>query len=374
LLRALRLTIQLNDRESTTESNASADAEHILALNNDAAEVLYLSPLDDSAASLAESLRDLCVVCESLLSANHVTSQGWYGLGKVSTREFERHEATRSLARASHIDAATKLPTALHSIVQSAITPLTLRRDVLIIFTDLIRLLERLRFIEKFLNLDRALKQTLPVFALVYQESRHLAHFMHTRARCNEGIGEAAFDTLDATNYAITMELRRVFGHELVGLSALRQASPIYAKVESAHGLLRGCFQQSIIALGKLFDPALDERQLFTTYTTKLEEAINLRRDLWALLQLLQRAAKEGEEQCSTISLLEQLNGFRDHSMRYLMYKDWETCERFIEEVTAARGAVELAPVLHSLITYLETLFNQVNMRNVLAEHPFEYA
>jgi hypothetical protein len=55
------------------------------------------------------------------------------------------------------------------------------------------------------------------------------------------------------------------------------------------------------------------------------------------------------------------------------MFKDWEACERFIEEVGAARGAIELAPVLNRFSAYLETLLGQVNMRVVLADNPFDY-
>jgi hypothetical protein len=57
--------------------------------------------------------------------------------------------------------------------------------------------------------------------------------------------------------------------------------------------------------------------------------------------------------------------------MRHLMYKDWESFERFVAEITAARGAVELGPVLHRFATYLDALFNQINMRVALADHPF---
>jgi hypothetical protein len=39
--------------------------------------------------------------------------------------------------------------------------------------------------------------------------------------------------------------------------------------------------------------------------------------------------------------------------------------------VTATRGAAEQRAVLHRFSAYLETLFGQVNMRAVLAAHPF---
>jgi hypothetical protein len=59
--------------------------------------------------------------------------------------------------------------------------------------------------------------------------------------------------------------------------------------------------------------------------------------------------------------------------MRHLMYKDLESFERFVAEISAARGAAELGPVLHRFATYLDALFNQISMRVVLADYPFDY-
>ncbi|MDQ3323521.1 MAG: hypothetical protein M3525_13985 [Acidobacteriota bacterium] len=54
-----------------------------------------------------------------------------------------------------------------------------------------------------------------------------------------------------------------------------------------------------------------------------------------------------------------------------MFYKDMETVERFIEEVLVTDNRKDLVPVLHRFGAYLETLFGQINMRTVLAKHPF---
>jgi len=54
-----------------------------------------------------------------------------------------------------------------------------------------------------------------------------------------------------------------------------------------------------------------------------------------------------------------------------LFYKDTETVERFIEEVLVTTDKKDLVPILHRFGAYIETLFGQVNMRTVLAKHPF---
>lgn len=325
-----------------------------------------------SLVELAESLGDLCRVCEALLETPAVGFHTWTSLGNIVTRELARSEAAQGLMQAVHRRAAANLQAPLLELIRRAISPAPLSADMLMIFSDLARLLEHLRLIEYFLRRDHPLKQTLPLFTLVHEDAQALHDFIETRALRMEGMDQSIFDTLDGTNYAIAMELRKVFAHELMGLTTLHQAPPIYVKIENAHGLLRDCFQQSTVALAQLFDPALDGAQLFESFHTRLEQSLALRHDLWMLLQLV-RQAREARDLYPISRIVEQLAAFHEGSLRYLMYKDWESCERFIEEVSDARGAVELAPVLHRFDAYLETLREHVSMRAVLAQHPFEY-
>ena len=151
----------------------------------------------------------------------------------------------------------------------------------------------------------------------------------------------------------------------------MRQPPQLFAKVENATGLLRDCYQQSVVALAQSFEPALDGATLFRSFASKLEQSLELRRELWKLVLLVARASADGHEPPAR-HVLEALNAFGEGAQRYLMYKDWEALERFTEEVDSARDAGELSRTLHRFEAYLETLFGQVNMRAVLADHPFD--
>ena len=375
LLQCSQLAIHLagSDRADSMNLDNSDEAEMLHALGSVAStDESYTSTTSRSLNSLIETLRNLCAVNEASLETRPLKFHVWTNMGKMITGELDRSEAAKVIIRTASHPTLANLQPSLLAITRHITIPRALGADMLIIFTNLAQLLERLRFIEFFLRNDRPLKQTLPIFTLIHEEARALNDFIATRALRIEGLNQASFDTLDATNYAITMELRKVFAHELVGVSALQQAPSIYVKIESAHGLLRDCFQQSTIALARLFDPTLDGQKLFDTLQTKLEQSLILRRDLWMLLQLVRQAHSE-RHSFPIARLVERLASFRDGSLHYLIYKDWETCERFIEEVSAARGATELAPVLHRFETYLETLHGLVNMRAVLADHPFDY-
>jgi hypothetical protein len=46
--------------------------------------------------------------------------------------------------------------------------------------------------------------------------------------------------------------------------------------------------------------------------------------------------------------------------------------ERFSEEIFATGEKKDIVPILHRFGAYIETLLAQVNMRTVLAIHPFD--
>ncbi|HYJ45832.1 MAG TPA: hypothetical protein VEV81_04390, partial [Pyrinomonadaceae bacterium] len=207
---------------------------------------------------------------------------------------------------------------------------------------------------------------------LVREKADALVSFIRTRAMLTEGLDKNLSETLDSMNYATRMELRKVFAHELVDMSQLRQAPAIFIKVENANGLLRDSFRQSAIGLAQSFNPAIEGVQLFDAFQIKLEQSLQLRQDLWRLLQLIRRVEKKPEVG-STGQLMKKLVEFHEGSLRFLMFKDWESCERFMEEVGAARNAAELGPICHRFAAYLEALSSQVNMRAVLLDHPFDY-
>jgi len=250
-----------------------------------------------------------------------------------------------------------------------SLTPASLSEMMLDVFVDLARLLDYLRLIEKKVQQDQLLASTFSVFTNIHKESLALIEKIESDILQVEGADEKLLSTLDGISYAIGHEIGRVYGFELVDIND-PQSPPKRAKLERAHGMLRNCFQQSTITLAQVFNPALDGEELFNDFHDRREESLALYRDLWNLVQLARRADKECD-QFSVALLLAHLKRFRDGSMRYLMYKDWEEYERFVKKVTAARRILEIGPALEGLTCYLETLLGQVRLRNVLANLSF---
>ena len=64
---------------------------------------------------------------------------------------------------------------------------------------------------------------------------------------------------------------------------------------------------------------------------------------------------------------------FMSETVTYLFYKDTETIERFVEEITTTRNTKDLVPLLHRFGAYLDTLLGQVALRTVLAGEPLAH-
>lgn len=325
---------------------------------------------EEGLAGLSSHLNDAASVAENLTAAPQVSSKTWFGFGRLVCRAFDESTEVDALEDFAARQTLERPPARLRDIA-ARLAPPELAEDARFIFVKFYDLLDLLRFIEPLLRRDHPLKQTLPLWTLIHIEALNVVDFINLRAMKIAGLPPETVDILDAISYATGMELRKVFAHELLGLSSSNQAPVVFMKIENAHGLLRDSFQQSIVTLAQAFDETLAATELFRTLNTRLEQSLELRRDVWTLLRDV-REIEKSRDASHFAALLEAMNNFRASSMRHLMYKDWEAFERFVDEATAARGATELIPVLHRFGTYLETLFGQINMRAALAAHPFE--
>ncbi|HEX8136720.1 MAG TPA: hypothetical protein VF544_03930 [Pyrinomonadaceae bacterium] len=261
----------------------------------------------------------------------------------------------------------------LGTLLEEIDNPL-LRALMLRIFSDLMRLLDYLRMSEMALDSEARTLENISFFTLVHEEARALQVFIENQALRSEVCRRSHLtNALEGVSFALRHELKRVYEQELNGLAASESERMIRGRITYARGLLNNCFQQSLIILAQAFDQSLTGAQLFNDLPTRVEQSLILRRDLWTLVRLARRAEAAAELD-SIIAFIQFLETFRHGSMHYLMYRDWQVYERFVDEVMATGSITEIAPVLNRFACYLETLFGQVRMRAVLANYPFDYS
>ncbi|MFN2482138.1 MAG: hypothetical protein ABR554_11845 [Pyrinomonadaceae bacterium] len=364
LRHCLHLCLYLSSETSTAApGGATSVAEHEFA------RALTEPPRQTSYYHTYEILSTLYGVCRALSRTTKVDAASWSSLGSLFLREIDEI-GDDAVSKTYAVDGRPHTHV-LRGLGETAVQQTSAGElpGVLALLADA---LEQLSFVGTLLASDQPLKMTLPIFAHVHGRAREAVAALERMAARAVDEKVELYELFDGAGYAVGMELNKVFCRELAGLSASRRPAAIYTRVENAHGLLRDCFQQTILSLVTAFDPTFDGSTLFETILSKLQQSLRLREEIWELSELVRRAEHDCDRK-PLAPLVSRLRAFEGDAMRHLMFKDWESFERFVAETTAARGAGELAPVLHRFATYLDALFNQISMRAVLADHPFQY-
>lgn len=297
----------------------------------------------------------------------------------ASSSNSSNSKAADSAPLADSGDPTTQMPD-LHSCrfhieqVVRTIEPPEIKEIVEPVFNSLLRLLECLSFIERYLRQVATAEETLALFQLIRDEAEVLVEFIREEGLNSPAMNDELIDILDGITFAVSHDIRRVFEPDQRTGASQKSTHTVVGKLYRAHDLLTNCLQQSTVTLAMVFQPDLVGTKLFNNSDLRFRQSLQLCDDLTDLLQLI--ASCEGDRDQSALSnLSEGVERFRNQSLECLMYSDWSQFEGFCESIKGAESSeAEFQAVLHQFRCYLETLLGQVKMRAVLADvFPSQY-
>ena len=136
-----------------------------------------------------------------------------------------------------------------------AIAEPTERKHAAKVFLELFRLLHYLEYADPAHADEDDLKNTILIFSLITSETRLLLTYLERRVLKALVPGLAGLRQLyDSFVYCLPFELKKVINTELLDISVARQPDIVRARVENSHGILKDCFQQSVVQLAQAFD------------------------------------------------------------------------------------------------------------------------
>ena len=256
----------------------------------------------------------------------------------------------------------SNLPSELSRVTQS-ITDESLRKVVEKVLGDLIFLMDYLSLIVD--DPEQSTRfEMISILQTVHNEATSLLNFLETVASYRKELNNTTRQNFDCLVYAIRHDLKRTFESEFGGLMHARPNQQTYAALFDAHGLLRNCFQHCVIYLIQVFDHNITAEQLFDDWRIRKQRSLHLCEELAALIRIVNSEGAHSPEY-----IAKRLKMFRQGSMQWLMYKDWQEYEtlsgRVIDAVDLGNTPSDL---LHQLSCYLETLLTQVKARAVLLD------
>lgn len=372
---ALLLCSSLNFQlaQAFKNQNLSADADEEFNLLTDANSAIEsLNVTNAEMFELSMALRDAVLLGEGLLRAAPLKFVEWTAWSNSLSVKLKKVRAFDKFIRSAEKTGEDFLPSKVAELLAKKSISAAVDADLRLVLPRIAKILKWLGVIEEMITQDKPLKPALLIFARIYEQINELTGYINNRLRRFPNQDDEMYGALDGAAYVASIELRKVYQHELTNVAEIRPVPQARARIEASQGLLNDSFRQSLIGFARLLDPAIEAHDIFPVFREKLDSSIILRRDLWELLQDVQ-AAEQSVETYPLENLTAKLTKFVQTSMRHLMYKDWETFERFVEEILRTNSKKDLTPILHRFGAYLETLFGQVKMRGVLADYPFEF-
>jgi hypothetical protein len=317
---------------------------------------------------LRESFEDFHVLLMDLTRLSRIPYVTFVSLGKVLYREVRRSDLLALL-----IDKKFK---PIHDRIRSSAVAATIRRiqdsrqrrHAAKVFLEFFRLLHYLEYADPQRADEDELKNTILIFSLITSETRLLLSFIEGRVLKALDPETPLYQLYDSFVYCLPLELKKVINTELMDISVSRQSDNVRARVENSHGILKDCFQQSVVQLAQAFEE-IEGQDIFPDFTAKLEQSVRLRDGLARLVKTL-REFQVKRDEASAIRMKEDISRFYDTSMKYLMYRDWSGFELFFIEILKCTSLPALQQIGHRFETFLMTLLREVQKRSILHDVP----
>lgn len=318
---------------------------------------------------LREAFEDVHLLLSDLVKLARIPYATFAAVGRTLYREIRRSHLLALLIDKKFKPVHDRIANpAIAALVRAIPNPVE-RKQAAKVFLELFRMLHYLRYADPEQVDDESLKSTILVFALITSETRLLLSYLERRVLKGLDPERPLAQVCDSFIYCLPLELKKVLNTELLDLSVARQSDSIRARVENSHGILRDCFQQSVVQLAQVFDPQVEGQEVFPDFTAKLEQSLRVREGLLLLIRALRRFQARRDDE-SAMEMKDEISSFYDSNMKYLMYRDWAGFELFFIEILKCSSLPALLQIGHRFETFLMTLFREIQKRSILQSQP----
>lgn len=314
---------------------------------------------------LRGTLEDVRLLVAESLRAQKTPLQIFESVGRIFSRELRRNPPLAALLDKKFKPMFDKVSSSEIASLIRAVDDPNERNPVARVFLELFRMLKYLEHADPDGLPDDRVKTAACVFSLVISEARQLVIYIEKRALSALPHGSAVRDACDSIAYCMPIDINKVVRVELADLSSAQSSENVRARIENAHGILKDCFQQSVVQLAGALDTSLTGVGVFTDFVTKKERSLALKKALENLLRSVRDFYARGDE-VTAVTLREGTAKFYDRQLRHLMYRDWSAFEQFFVEILKCNSLAALKPITHRYETFLQTLLREVEKRAVL--------
>jgi hypothetical protein len=318
---------------------------------------------------LRESFEDLHLLLVDMVRLSRLQYSTFHAVGKILYREVRRSDLIAMIIDKKFKPVHDRVRTRRISRLVRGVEDATERRQAAKVFLELFRLLHYLEYTDPSHLPEGQLRDTILPFSLITSETRLLLGYIERKVLKGREIVRPLDQVYDSFVYCIPLELRKVMNTELSDISVTRQTDNVRMRVENSHGILKDCFQQSVVQLAQAFDPKVDGARIFPDFIARRDQSLQVRDALAEVVRAV-RDFQADKNEATAARMKDRISNFYDHFIKYLMYRDWSGFELFYIEILKCGSMTGLAQIAHRFDTFLVTLLREVQKRSFLQGAP----
>lgn len=238
------------------------------------------------------------------------------------------------------------------------------RKNISLVYVYLFRFLRYISHIDITSQHSIALNSSLLILIMLRSEINMFHKFIKTISDMTRD--EELSILLKSISYQFSMETKRVYIQELKDV--IRKKGPKYfrGKLENSQGILKNLIEQSTVQFTRFFNPKVQGKDLFDSFTTRHCQSMQLREDLFVLhrfISLLEEKATFPEIVPDVFNSMKKfMRHFESSTFKLLRYDDYDEFANFFNCIFSCQGP-ELNKILEKMRAF--KIFLETTLRNI---------
>jgi hypothetical protein len=181
---------------------------------------------------------------------------------------------------------------------------------------------------------------------------------------------------LTSIAYQFSMETRRVYLQELREIVRKKAPQHFRGKIENSQGILKNMTEQTIVQLAQFFKPNTHGEDIFDSFTTKLEQSMKLREDIYVLQKFLAILEEQTVPPSERTSIFKSLKNFmfyfESFTFKLLRYDDYDEFASFFHYILSLKqfDFDKIQDKVHNFNVFLETTLRHLSNRSEFSGKP----
>jgi len=305
-------------------------------------------------------------IITDLLKTGKISYLGFGNIGQLISKEIRgniyfnpfKHDINPEFDR---------IENRLVSQIVKSIKSKELKKYISVIYLYLFRFLRYINHIDITSQYSVSLNASLMILILLRTELNSFQNFIKKIPTTVQD--EKLRMLLTSIAYQFSMETRRVYLQELRDIVRKKAPQHFRGKIENSQGILKNMTEQTIVQLAQFFESDTHGEDIFDSFTTKLEQSMKLREDIYVLHKFLalleEQTISSGERNAIFKSLKNFMFYFESFTFKLLRYDDYDEFASFFHYVLSLKkfDFDKIQEKVHNFNVYLETTLRHLSNR-----------